>query len=262
MKALRVAAAVVRKDLRAELRGWETSLAMMLFAVVTLLVFNFATSAAFRIPIEQFTEQTDFLLNAASADPERIPDMVVRSTSLARSLERPEVLAGILWISILLATVLGLNRSSAAEQEEDCLLALLMAPVDRGHLYLGKALSNFLILAAVNLAVLPVFGALYHVDLWECLLPLLGIVFLGTLGLALAGTLFSYVAAQTRYREILLPLLLFPITIPILIGATIATGALLANDPAPVRLWTGVLLTMDVVLGVLSFLLFETVVEE
>lgn len=262
MNLAKVTWVLLRKDLRSELRSFDSILAMVLFAVVTLLVFNFATQAAFRISPEDFDLQMGGLLDAASATGSHNASLRERAFSVARQLKSEKTLAGVLWISILLASVLGLNRSSAAEQESDCLLALLLAPVDRAHLYCGKAATNLILLLAVDLVVVPVFAVLYRVDLFAILLPLTGVVVLGTLGLALAGTLFSYVAAQTKHREILLPLLLFPIIVPILIGATLATAALFEGDPDPIRMWTGVLLGMDVVLGVLSFLLFEYVVED
>ncbi len=262
MKAARVAFTLFAKDLRSELRSRESTLAMVLFAIVTLLVFNFAMQASFRVEPAEFQIQMRALFNDASAANAEPEQLLIPATSLARRLQNEKTLAGVLWISIFLAAVLGLNRSSAAEQEEDCLLALLLLPVDRAHLFLGKALSNFCLLFLMNLIVLPIYGILYRIDLLWILLPTVGVMALGTLGLALAGTLFSYMAAQTRFREILLPLLLFPITTPVLIGATLATAGLLAADSAPVRLWTGVLAVMDVVLGVLSFLLFEYVVED
>ena len=262
MNVTRVVWALIKKDLRAEVRGFESTLATILFAIVTLMVFNFAIQAAFRISTEDFRVQMGGLLEAAYATDSHNDSLVDRAFVLARQTRGENALAGVLWISILLAAVLGLNRSSAAEQESDCLLGLLLAPVDRAYLYMGKAITNFILLAVVDLVVVPVFGILYRIDLFPILLPLAGLVALGTLGLALAGTLFSYVAAQTKYREVLLPLLLFPITVPILIGATLATSALLSGDPGPVRTWTWVLLVMDVVVGVLSFLLFEQVVED
>ena len=262
MRLTRVVWTLIKKDLRAEVRGFESTLSTVLFAIVTLMVFNFAIQAAFRLSTEDFRAQMGALMEAASFTESHNASLVDRAFILARQTRGEDALAGILWISILLAAVLGLNRSSAAEQEADCLLGLLLAPVDRAHLYVGKAFTNFVLLLVVDAVVLPVFGVMYRIDLFPVLPQLAGIVALGTLGLALAGTLFSYVAAQTKFREVLLPLLLFPIAVPVLIGATIATSALLTGDPGPVRTWTWVLLVMDIVVGVLSFLLFEHVVED
>ncbi len=262
MKGYQVVAAMLRKDLRAESRGWESTLSMVLFAVTILLVFNFATSAANRMDRAQFDLQMHYLFEEAAKDDASLDSLAIQGTSLSRNLKSPELLAAVLWIAILLAAVLGLNRSSAAEQEEDCLLALLLAPVDRAHIYLGKAASNWVMLLLLNVVVLPVFGILYRANLLDILFPLLAVIGLGTLGLTLAGTLFSYIAAQTRAREVLLPLLMFPIVTPVLIGATLATAGLLSGQGEPVRLWCGVLGVFDVVLGVLSFLLFEAVVSD
>lgn len=259
---VRIVLTLLWKDLRAELRSFETTLAMTLFAIVTLLVFNFATQAAFRISQDEFQLQMGALFDSAQQGESGRDALLAASTSLGRMFQNEKTLSGVLWVAILLAAVLGLNRSSAAEQEDDCLLALLLAPIDRAHLFLGKAISNMVLMVGVEAVIVPVFGMLYQIDLWPFLFPLIGFVLLGTIGLSFAGTLFSYVAAQTRYREILLPLMLFPVTVPVLIGATLGTASLFAGEYDTLRLWTMALVVVDLVLGVLSFLLFEYVVED
>ncbi len=213
--------AILEKDIRCELRSKQTWISMGLFALLVLVIFNFA-----------FDLRVD---NKAAVAP------------------------GALWVSFIFASLLGLGRTIAAEQDHGSLDRLLLCPVDRKAIYLAKLLGNLLFIGVVEIVALPIFAALFNVPLF--LGPLIPIVLLGTLGIATIGTIFSAMAAATRARELLLPLLVFPLIVPIVIGAVRATGSLLipaANEPP----WLGLIIAFDVIFLSLSMLLFQYVIEE
>lgn len=212
---------IVGKDLRSELRARQIWVAMALFAVLALVVFYFA-----------FDLRVD---NTAAVAP------------------------GALWIAFVFASVLGLGRSFAAEQEHGSMDRLLLCPVDRQIIYLAKLVGNLIFLAVVEVVAVPLFAILFN-------LPILGgqllvIVALGTIGIAAMCTLFAAVAGATRGRELLLPLLVFPLLLPVVIGAVRATQSLaapVANEPP----WAGLLIAFDVIFVTLSTLFFQYVVED
>ncbi len=213
--------AILEKDIRCELRSKQTWISMGLFALLVLVIFNFA-----------FDLRVD---NKAAVAP------------------------GALWVSFIFASLLGLGRTIAAEQDHGSLDRLLLCPVDRKAIYLAKLLGNLLFIGVVEIVALPIFAALFNVPLF--LGPLIPIVLLGTLGIATIGTIFSAMAAATRARELLLPLLVFPLIVPVVIGAVRATGSLLipaANEPP----WLGLIIAFDVIFLSLSMLLFQYVIEE
>lgn len=213
--------AILWKDIRYELRSRQTWLSMGLFALLVLVIFNFAF------------------------------DLRVTNTAA--------VAPGALWIAFLFASMLGLGRTLVAEREQQSLDRLLLSPVDRKAIYLAKLLGNVLFIGVVEVIALPVFIVLFNVPL--AMGPLLPVVLLGTLGIATIGTLFSAMAAATRARELLLPILVFPLLVPIVIGAVRATENLLvpvANEPP----WLGLISAFDVIFLSVSLLLFEYVIEE
>jgi heme exporter protein B len=213
--------AILWKDIRCELRSRQTWIGMGLFALLVLVIFNFA-----------FDLRVD---NKAAIAP------------------------GALWVAFVFASLLGLGRTIAAEREKGLMDRLLLCPVDRKAIYLAKLLGNLLFIGAVELIALPVFAALFNVPLFAG--TLLPIVLLGTLGVAAVGTLFSAMAAATQARELLLPLLVFPLIVPIVIGAVRATGALMvptANEPP----WLGLIIAFDVIFLSVSMLMFPFVIEE
>ena len=213
--------AILAKDIRCELRSKQTWISMGLFALLVLVIFNFA-----------FDLRVD---------------------------NRAAVAPGALWVSFIFASLLGLGRTIAAEQDHGSLDRLLLCPVDRKAIYLAKLLGNLLFIGVVEIVALPIFAALFNVPLF--LGPLIPIVLLGTLGIATIGTIFSAMAAATRARELLLPLLVFPLIVPVVIGAVRATGSLLipaANEPP----WLGLIIAFDVIFLSLSMLLFQYVIEE
>lgn len=213
--------AIVWKDLRCELRARQVWMAMGLFALLTIIVFNFA-----------FDLRVD---NQGAVAP------------------------GALWIAFVFASILGLGRTVAAEQEHGAMDRLLLCPVDRQVLFLAKLFGNLLLIVAVEVVALPIFAAIYNLPV---LVPMmLPIAVLGTLGIAIVGTIFSAVAANTHAREMLLPLLVFPLIVPVVIGAVRATQALIAPLPndAP---WLGLLAAFDVIFLSIASILYQFVVEE
>ena len=222
---MRVFWAILWKDVRQEWRRRELVVVMAVFSLVVLVMFNFALGIR--------------------------PD-------------RPaEVAAAVLWIAITFAGTLGLNRSLALERDDQCLRALLLSPADRSWIYLAKAAGNLLFLLVVELIVCPLTLVLFNLDVplhpgWLAVVCLLG-----SLGFVSVGTLLAGMATSTRMRDWLLPLLLFPIQVPVLISAVRATALLLAMRPADeVSLWLELLIAFDLVFLAVSILSFEYVVEE
>ena len=213
--------AILWKDIRCELRSKQTWISMGLFALLVLVIFNFA-----------FDLRVD---NKAAIAP------------------------GALWVAFVFASLLGLGRTIASEQEQGSMDRLLLCPVDRKAIYLAKLLGNMLFIGVVEAVALPIFAALFDVPLFTgALLP---IVLFGTLGIATIGTLFSAIAAATQARELLLPLLVFPLIVPVVIGAVPATGSLMVpavNEPP----WLGMIVAFDVIFLSVSTLMFEYVIEE
>ncbi|HYB00042.1 MAG TPA: heme exporter protein CcmB [Ktedonobacteraceae bacterium] len=212
---------ILWKDIRCELRSKQTWMSMGLFALLVLVIFNFA-----------FDLRVD---NKAAIAP------------------------GALWVAFVFASLLGLGRTIASEQENGSMDRLMLCPVDRKAIYVAKLLGNLIFIAVVEVIALPVFAALFNVPLFTG--QLLPIVLLGTLGIATIGTLFSTIAAATRARELLLPILVFPLIVPVVIGAVRATGALMAPsiDEPP---WLGLMLAFDLIFLSISLLVFEFVIED
>ncbi|MFN8511996.1 MAG: heme exporter protein CcmB [Chloroflexia bacterium] len=214
--------AIARKDLLIELRSRDVISSAVVFTLLVLLIFNFALD---------------------------LTGDVVRA-----------VAPGVLWVTFIFAGMLTLGRTFARERERGALQGLLLAPLDRGALFLAKLLVNLILLGIVEAAALPAFVALYNLNLRP--IPVLAVVLLGTLGFAAVGTLFAAVAANTRAREALLPLLLFPVLVPVIIGAVKATGETLPGTPAAGPPWLNLLIAFDAIFLALAYLLFEYVIEE
>ena len=216
--------AILWKDLVSEWRSRDRVVAMALFAFLVVLVLRFA------------------LPGTDPADVRRLAP-------------------GLLWVAYVFAALLGLNRAFALELENDALAALALAPADRGWVFLGKAAANFLLLALVEGATATVFGIAFALDLWGIAARLAGIVALGSLGICAVGTLFSAVAVRTRYREVMLPLLLLPLLMPVLLGAVSATASLLADGVVPFPA-VQLLVVTDGIFLIVSFVAFEFVLDE
>jgi heme exporter protein B len=215
--------AIVWKDVTAELRTKDIFSSMFVFALLTVVIFQFAFDLR--------------------ADNVRL------------------VVPGVIWVAITFAGTLGLSRSFILEQDRGSLEGLLLAPVDRSAIYFGKLIGNLLFIAAVELLLLPAASVFFNISLISP--PLLLIVLLGTVGFASVGTLFSALSVNTRAREVLLPILLFPIMVPVLIAGVRATGALLDGGTlSDIGRWLRLLVAYDGIFIAAAFLLFDYVVEE
>lgn len=223
MRLLRQVAVITTKDLRAEIRTKEAINASLAFAIVILLILSFAFD-----PTEETTR---------------------------------EISGGLLWIVFTFAGTLVLNRSFARELPNDCLDGLLAAPVPGSSLFLGKALSNFVLILAVEVVALPVFGIFYNVRWTQQFWTLMLVVALGTWGLTAIGTVFSALTVNIRLREVMLPLLVYPLMIPMLLGAMRLTALLVAGQPVTGddTVWLRLLFGFDVIFTALSLVLMETV---
>jgi heme exporter protein B len=215
---------ILWKDLLTERRSKETLNALFFFALLLLFVFQFALGA----------------------DRERL---------LA-------ALPGLLWLGFVLSGLVGLGRAFLAEREHDCWEGLLLAPGDKSAIYLGKVAGSALLMLLVEAILLALFGIFFDVDLVSRLAPLAVVIGLGTLGFAAVGTLFAAMTAQVRARELLFPVLLLPIQVPVLLGAVKATEAVLAGEPlAGVGHWLGLLGAADAIYLTVGVLTFDAILE-
>ena len=168
------------------------------------------------------------------------------------------VAPGVLWIAFIFASLLGLGRTLAAEREQNSMDRLLLCPVNRKAIYLAKLLGNLLFIGVVEIVALPIYTLLFNVPLPAALLL---IVLLGTLGIATIGTLFSVMAAATRARELLLPILVFPLIVPVVISVVRATQQLMVAPTVNEPPWIGLLIAFDVIFLSVSMLTFQYVIE-
>jgi heme exporter protein B len=223
MRTVRQIFTVAFKDLRAELRTKEAINASLAFALVILLMFSFAFDP--------------------EADTTR------------------EISGGLLWIVFAFAGTLILNRSFAREIPNDCLDALIAAPVPGAVLFLGKAIANYVLVLAVELVSLPVFGIFYNVKWTQQFWELMGVLLLATWGMTVIGTIFSALTVNIRLREVMLPMLTYPILVPALIGAMRLTAGLVMGKPigGDDAAWLRMLIGFDVMYTVASLVLVETV---
>ena len=222
MLFLRQTLTVAMKDLRAELRTKEAINSAFSFALVILLLFSFAFD-----PTSELTR---------------------------------EFSGGLLWMSFAFAGALILNRSFARELPNDCLDALVASPVASAALFLGKALANWCLLVAVELVAFPVFAIFYNVRWPAESLVLLVVIVLGTWGVTVIGTLFSALTVNIRLREVMLPMLVYPILIPCLMASMQLTVQILAGEPVAEALyWMKFLIGFDVIFTSLAVVLIETV---
>lgn len=220
---LAVVSAIIRKDLQAELRSRELVGSMGLFALLSILIFSFALEL----------------------------DRVARV----------EAISGVLWVTIVFSSILGLNRSMAMERDQGNLEGLLIAPIDRGTIFVGKLVGNFLFTLTVAAVLVPIMAVLYNLSLITPMLILT--LLLGTLGFATVGTLLASMTVQTRAREALLPIVMMPVALPMLLLAVRATTGII--NAAPEDAWLAfvqLLVVLDVVFLVMCFLLFDFVIEE
>ncbi|HSD51709.1 MAG TPA: heme exporter protein CcmB [Candidatus Methylomirabilis sp.] len=224
-EVLRRSWAMTWKDVTVELRARERVNAMLFFAALVLFIFNFALGP----------------------DQEKLR----------------EVAPGLLWLAFLFTGMLGLARSFQAERENECFEELLLTPGDRESIYYGKLAGTVLFMIIAEALILPLFGILYNLDIWRHLPWLALVAVLGTVGFSAVGTLLAAMTAHLRAREVMLPLLLFPLTVPVILGSVRATEAILAGEGlGGVSHWLKLLIGFDVIFLVVSPLVFEFVLEE
>jgi heme exporter protein B len=222
---IRLALAIAAKDIRAELRSRTALVSALVFAALVLVIFNFAR------------------------DP----------TALAVTDLAPSAL----WVTFALASMVALNRAFTIERENGALDGLLVAPVSREAIFLGKLLANLAFVGTVELVTLPLFTLFFNISLWAALPGILGVAALATVGFVAVGTIFSAMAVRTRFAELMLPVLLLPFMVPPLIGAVQVTTRLLAGRPLSEMLgWLRLLALYDVVFVTLCTLAFSAVVDE
>jgi heme exporter protein B len=223
---MRTAWRVMQKDLTIEIRSREIVSTTVFFALSCVLVFAFA-----------LVKDGRTVVDAA---------------------------AGILWIAIAFSGTLALGRTFERERYTDTLRALMLAPADRPAIYVGKLLAIVSMIVATEALLVPLVALLFQAGLFAAPMLLGAILLTGTLGFAAVGTLFAAMLVRARSRDVLLPVLLYPITIPVIIGGVRGTAALLGDPPdvAMAQFWIGLLLFFDVVFIVLSLWTFEPLMTE
>ncbi|MCX7831449.1 MAG: heme exporter protein CcmB [Actinobacteria bacterium] len=213
---------IVAKDFRAELRTKELFNSMFLFAMLALVIFNF--SFAGKMPVR--------------------------------------VLSGAMWVSFLFASVLGLNRSFVKEHEKGCIEGLLIAPCERSVIYFGKFLGNLLFIFLVELIALPLISIFFsRSEIFSKPFELAGILVLGSFAISAIGTILSAITVNTRTRELLLPILLFPLILPVLI-ASVEVTAYIFQPKGSIIQWLRLIGIYDIIFIIVPYLLFDYVVEE
>lgn len=215
--------AVVWKDLMTEFRSKELISGMLVFSLLVIFIFNFSLE-----------------LDAKT---------------------RNSVTAGVIWVTLIFAGTIGLNRSMAVEKDRGCLDGLLLAPVDRTAIYFGKSIANWFFMLVVAIIILPVYSLLYNTNVISPGLIL--VILLGSEGYVAVGTLLSSMTVQARTRDILLPILLFPVIIPILIASVKASNGFLGGLPfSELSTWIYLLISYDVIFTSVAYMVFDAVVEE
>jgi heme exporter protein B len=222
LRFLRQSLTIAAKDLRSEIRSKETINASLSFAIVILLLFSFAF------------------------DPE--------------AEEIQKLSGGLLWLVFAFAGVLVINRSFARDLPNDCLDTLLASPISGTALFFGKAVANFILLLALELVCLPVFGLFYNVSWTRQFWQLMLVVVLATWGFSVVGTTFSAMTVNLRLRELMLPMLVYPIMIPCLLGAILLTADLVAGKPiqGDMFVWLRLIVGFDVIYTALASVLVST----
>ncbi len=224
MNTLNGIRAIIWKDLVSEFRTKELLSSMLIFAVLTIIVFVFAF------------------------DPTK---------ALVR-----QVFPGMVWVCFLFAGILGLNRSFVSEKTNDCITGLVLCPIDRSVIYFGKMAGNLIYVGIVEIITLPLFAVFFNYRIpMSALAPLAAVVFLGTLGFSAVGTFLAALTANARSSEILLPVILFPVLVPVVLGSVQATAAILSASPAGWLSWLKILGAFDAVFLAVPCVLFEYVLD-
>jgi heme exporter protein B len=234
MSDMRRAMALVRKDMITERRSKAAFNAMAFFAAMVLFIFSFALG----------------------------PDAPSMSAGPGQTLLQ-YLWPGLLWVAIFFTGILALGRSFQIEMESGGMEALRLYPGDKKAVYLGKLVSNLIVLGAMELILIPVSAILYNIDLWTKLPALLGITLLGSVGFAAVGTFYAALTANLRARDVMLPVLVFPILVPIVVAAVKATTLIIRGDPmGEMWTWLRIMGLVDIVLLTVCTLTFEFALED
>jgi len=220
---LRAVKTLIWKDLVQEWRSRDVITAMFSFAVLSLFIFNYAMELA--------------------------------------PANRNEISAGIIWVVMLFSGTLGLNRAFSAEQDQGCFDGLSLAVPDLSVIYVAKMLSNFLMMLFIVILVVPLYSVLYNHSLFHP--GFIGVLLLGAWGYAATGTLIAGMTVQTRMRDLLLPILLFPVLMPLNMAVVKAAGGFLTGMPyAQFSIWLPLLLVYDIIMSTLGFMVFNYVISD
>jgi len=224
---------IAKKDLMQEFRTKQMLNSMVIFAFLVIVIFSFAFGNESMILIKDINKKVVDLLAP-----------------------------GMLWIAFTFAGMLGLSRSFAGEKEEGCLEGLKLCPVDRAEIYNGKVISNAVLMFLMEITTVPIFVVLFNYELKN--IPGLALVIiLGTFGFIFVGTLLSALTVNTRTREILLPVILFPVLIPVILSAVTATGTLLlSGDISEISGELQILAIYDIIFFIVAQLVFEYTIED
>jgi len=228
MDYLKKVFAIVEKDIISELRTKELFTSMLVFVLLTLVVFNFA-----------FGQDTQ-------------ANMV-------------DLASGILWVAFLFASILGLNRSFVHEKDEGCMDGLMLCPVDRSAIYIAKVIGNLIFISLVELITVPIFVLFFIKDASGVNFFFFAlIIFLSNLGISAIGTLLSAISINTRARDLMMPILFFPVIVPVLISAVKSSSVILiaSNPITDLYAWLQVLVVYDMIFLLISYLTFEYILEE
>lgn len=219
--------AVAEKDLRVEMRARESLAVMLMFSLLVLTLFGFAFG----------------------------PDLGGR--------EGASMQAGVLWVAFLFASVIGLSRSMGVERESNGFSAMRLSPADPSALFLGKMIAILVLMFLMEAAGFTALAVFYRSPVWNFLIPLSLVAMVATIGIASVGTLFAAMTTRTRTRDVLLPVLLFPLLAPVLIAAVKATGAILSGSGwKDAGDWVKIMTAYDLIFLSVSILVFEYAIEE
>ncbi len=217
--------AIVWKDFVTELKTRELFSSMFVFAVLVIIIFIFTVDLS-----------------------------ITNST---------EVGPGVLWVAFFFAGTIGLNRSFMLEKENGCMQGLLLTPADRTAIYFGKMISNLAFLTIMEAFILPIFMIFFNIDLAPHFFPLILVIFLGSLGFCAIGTLLASLASNLKTRDIMLPILLYPLMVPIAIGSVRMTSKVLSGEPlADMMNWVGLTLCFDIIFIGAAVMTIDHVLEE
>ncbi len=216
---------IVWKDLISELRSKEILISMCFFAFLVLIIFNFAFSTG--------------------------------------TGEEKGIRSGMLWVAFIFSGLFGLNQTFGSEKDRGSLEGLLLCPVNRATIYVGKAVASLLFMTIMEALILALFAILFRVDLWSVLMPLSLIIFLGTLGFVSVGTIFSAMSVNAKAREILFAIILFPIVVPLIIASVKATERIFEGASfAGIYGWLRILIAFDLIFFLIAYWTFDFVAEE